>query len=106
MTVYVSCRYLIARFTALLVYSFVIILLCLLYFCNSGTTISFGINKVLSYVRIYFHFQMMCPLQGDRVRRGEPYDHSERGHRVRPHAAAPRTGDVEHRGPHGVPSLK
>ena len=46
---------------------------------------------------------MMCPLQGDRVWRGEPYDHSERGHRVRPHAAAPRTGDVEHRGPHGVP---
>ncbi|XP_034053161.1 uncharacterized protein LOC117533490 isoform X2 [Gymnodraco acuticeps] len=44
---------------------------------------------------------LQAPQEGDRARRGEPYDHSERGHRVRPHAVAPRTGDVEHRGPHG-----
>ena len=50
----VSCRYLIALFTALLVYSFIIMLLCLLYFCNSGTTISFRINKVLSYIILSF----------------------------------------------------
>ena len=30
-------------------YSFIIMLLCLLYLCKSGTTNSFGINKALSY---------------------------------------------------------
>lgn len=43
------------------------------------------------------------PPQSDRPRRGEPHDDPERGHRVRPDAAAARDRDLEHGGAHGLP---
>lgn len=48
--------------------------------------------------------EWICPafLQSDRPRWGEPYDHPECGHRVRPHAAAPWNRDLELGGPHGL----
>lgn len=42
-------------------------------------------------------------LQGDRPRGGKQNDHPERGHRVRPDAAAAGDRDLEHGGPHGLP---
>lgn len=43
------------------------------------------------------------PWQGDRLRRGEPHEHPECGHRVWAHAAAAGDGGVELGGPHGLP---
>lgn len=43
------------------------------------------------------------PWQGDRLRRREPHEHPECGHRVWAHAAAAGDGGVELGGPHGLP---